>query len=241
MAPTSTYMPLRSGEHHHHRKDTAAWIRVLWFFQAGVALLRICFVAVTLVVALLLCSMLNAPALVFVGIILYFTHLIISPPLLHAPNLDRDRMFGFDILLASFILRQVWKQLFHIVDKRTTLRREVYKAVIATWLFVSFASLPKDVKPATELDEQQRAVFELFINNIWVGQLLVTVVIVGIFFPPLWVAFRERNAEKEGTNEGRGEIELEDHEIQLLGRTSVDTLDGLAEEDEENGRAKFKV
>jgi hypothetical protein len=53
----------------------------------------------------------------------------------------------------------------------------VYKAGIATWLFVSFASLPKDVKPATELDAQQRAAFDTIVRNMWIGQLLVTVVI----------------------------------------------------------------
>jgi hypothetical protein len=63
----------------------------------------------------------------------------------------------------------------------------------------------------------------------------------GLFYPPLWVAFKERNAEKEVTDEGRGEIELDDHEIGLLGRTSVDTLDGLVEEDEEIGHGKVKV
>jgi hypothetical protein len=71
----------------------------------------------------------------------------------------------------------VWKQLFRTGDKRTRLRREVYKAGIATWLFVSFASLPKDVKPATELDAQQRAAFDTIVRNMWIGQLLVTVVI----------------------------------------------------------------
>jgi hypothetical protein len=63
----------------------------------------------------------------------------------------------------------------------------------------------------------------------------------GLFYPPLWVAFKKRNAEKEGADQGRGEIELEDHEIGLLGRTSVDTLDGLVEEDEEVGRARVKL
>lgn len=58
------------------------------------------------------------------------------------------------------------------------LRREVYKAGIATWLFISFASVPKDVKPGLELDEHQRAVFDMMIRKIWVWRVVVAVVIV---------------------------------------------------------------
>jgi hypothetical protein len=102
-----------------------------------------------------------------------------SPPfyLVHPPLTSIDRILGLDIFVSSFVVLQVWKQLFRIADKRTTLRREVYKAGIATWLFVSFASLPKNVKPVTALDAQQRAAFEAMVRKIWIGQLLVTVVI----------------------------------------------------------------
>ncbi|KAL1610313.1 hypothetical protein SLS60_001979 [Paraconiothyrium brasiliense] len=210
------YTPLGSGED----QRTPAWIRVLWFLQAAVALLRVLFVALILVAGLLVASLLGAPALVFIFVIL---------------------ILAFDIFLSTFIVLTAYRQLFNKADKRTRLRREVCKAAIATWLFISFASLPKDTKPSLEMDAEQRRVFDMFIKKIWIGQLLVTVVIIGLFYPPLWVAFKERHAEKERANEGRGEIELEDHEVRLLGRVSVDTLDGFAEGDEEVDRTKVKV
>ncbi|KAJ4349851.1 uncharacterized protein N0V89_008470 [Didymosphaeria variabile] len=220
MAPT--YAPLGSGEDQrpHHGQRTPAWIRVLWFFQAAVALLRILFVALFLVAFLLIASLLGVPALGFILVAL---------------------ILGLDIFLSTFIVVTAYRQLFNKADKRTRLRREVYKGAIATWLFISFVSLPKGTKPSLEMDAEQRRVFDMLIKKIWIGQLLVTIAIIGLFYPPLWVAFKERHAEKERANEGRGEIELEDHEIQLLERVSVDTLDGLAEEDEEIDCAKAKA
>jgi small-conductance mechanosensitive channel len=80
MAPT--YSPLGSDENQraHHGQRTPVWIRILWFFQAGVALLRICLVGLMLVAALLIASMIDAPALVFVFVILYVVPSLLSRP-----------------------------------------------------------------------------------------------------------------------------------------------------------------
>lgn len=69
MAPTQAYTPLHASS--KQKKDTPVWIRISWFFQAAIAILRILFVALTLGVAMLLASMMNAPAAVIIGVILY--------------------------------------------------------------------------------------------------------------------------------------------------------------------------
>ena len=92
----------------------------------------------------------------------------------------------FDLWLSGFIIVQVHQQ-FHAERTRTrtasiTLRKEVYKAAIATWLFVSFASVPKDVSQdvgdSYGFDEKQMEEFKKALSDVWIARVVVMVVVM---------------------------------------------------------------
>jgi hypothetical protein len=59
------------------------------------------------------------------------------------------------------------------------------------------------------------------------------------FYPPVWAAWRDRKAEKQ---EGKsGGVELQDHQVRLLGRESSDGRDGFIEPDAEDDRKKTRA
>ncbi|KAF1974820.1 hypothetical protein BU23DRAFT_91462 [Bimuria novae-zelandiae CBS 107.79] len=127
----------------------------------------------------------------------------------------------FDIAMNTVIIVQVYKQFSRARESVSVrLRREIYKAVMATWLFESFAGVPKEPFGGQKLDAKQQEMFD------GVAQMVVTGFVMAVFYPPLWVAWRDRQVEK-ARGEGDGEIELEEHRVMLVERRSVDTLDGL--------------
>ena len=75
---------------------------------------------------------------------------------------------------------QVWQQLSRPFPASDTVRKEVYKAAMATWLFVSFVAVPTDEKPPSyqALDARQKELFDKIMRNVWVAHMVVVVVVV---------------------------------------------------------------
>lgn len=78
--------------------------------------------------------------------------------------------------LNGFIIVQVWQQFAHPQTAKVALRREVYKAAIATWLFVSFVGTTDKPKAYAQLNEEQKKGFDEAMERMWIVNVVVVLV-----------------------------------------------------------------
>lgn len=92
-----------------------------------------------------------------------------------------SRVQAFDTWASAWIIAQVRQQLSAPLTK-ATLRKEGYKAAIATWFLVRipFDTSAEYIKPVgyDQYNQQEKAMFEEFMSHMWIAKVFVAVQLV---------------------------------------------------------------
>jgi hypothetical protein len=90
-----------------------------------------------------------------------------------------SRILALDTWMCGYILAQVWQQLSRPRVK-VTVRKEAYKAVMATWLFGWVSSDPVEYKPPMyeKFNQQQKDVFDGIMKKAFFIQLCILAVVM---------------------------------------------------------------
>ncbi|KAF2738882.1 hypothetical protein EJ04DRAFT_573344 [Polyplosphaeria fusca] len=110
-----------------------------------------------------------------------------------------------------------------------TFKAEMAKAVAAAfvwlWTWVPFLGGVSDELRKDQMDKDM-------LRKVMIVRVVWTILIVLLFFAPLWYAYEEWRVREERAGPEEGDIELadsrEEGRIRLLERTSIDSLDSLA-------------
>ncbi|KAJ4305079.1 hypothetical protein N0V90_000609 [Kalmusia sp. IMI 367209] len=155
---------------------------------------------------------------------------------------------GLDIWMCGFIIMTVYRQ---YIDKerdvKKMLKREAIKTAFATYLFLwglvtnpgkSLSPIKTDTGKGKELDKGTKEAIEKMAIRLWIWHIVVVVLIIVLFYPPLWLAYQDWKTEK--TRSEGGYIELEEHQIRLLDRASMDILDdGIEQDDHDHSKVRI--
>ncbi|KAF2689275.1 hypothetical protein K458DRAFT_413570 [Lentithecium fluviatile CBS 122367] len=152
---------------------------------------------------------------------------------------------AIDLVMTLSIILTVVRQ-YHNKETATaavTFRREAMKAAFATylWLWALFTDPKRVFKPEdSQSGLDPKAERTLVIINIYL--MVLTVVVILVFYPSVWLAYRDWRAEREAKRCEDVEFGVaggEEDRIRLLDRSSIDDILGDLIEDDDSKIRKF--